>query len=413
MMRATSLALCAALVAVPLGAQQQPTPGATPPRPALPAGADTNDAQVYLEVGRTLLRKAPAEAAKAFYWATRISPGMAEGYYGRRVALLMSDPARLVLYMEGDKKVVESAEMRRIDSLYLRALTLNPLLYRRLDDILLRKYLEEAVMRSVRRTVSAAEEPSATEVSFWIESWLRSADPSIRAWLAYSEGRYDEALKLYATAIRQTKEKSDVHADRARTFLLAGRADSAVAEFGRAIAEARKRDRKETVAVYESKAVLEHSTGVVLEAMGRDSAAREAYGRAITEDLSYHPAHAYMALLALRTGDTATAVSELALAVQIKGDDPGLRFVNGTTLAAVGQGTAAVTELEKAIELEPYFAAPYEFLGRIYHAAGFDDDAVRYYKEFLTRASQRDPMRASVQERITKLTPAKPTTPDR
>jgi hypothetical protein len=54
-----------------------------PKRPRLAAGADTNDARAYYDHGLAKIERDPAEAADAFYWATRINPGVADAYYGQ------------------------------------------------------------------------------------------------------------------------------------------------------------------------------------------------------------------------------------------------------------------------------------------------------------------------------------------
>jgi hypothetical protein len=78
-------------------------------------------------------RGPPAEAAAAFYWAARLQPGWADPLYGRRVALLMTDPDRLVRYMEDNRGTIRSPEIQAIDSLQLRALSLDPFLVQTFD----------------------------------------------------------------------------------------------------------------------------------------------------------------------------------------------------------------------------------------------------------------------------------------
>jgi Flp pilus assembly protein TadD len=184
---------------------------------------------------------------------------------------------------------------------------------------------------------------------------------------------------------------------------MAGARDSALAAFGRAIDQMRAREEERTVVLYDSKALLEQSRGLIYEQMERDSLAREAYGRALQEDLSYHPAHARLAMLALSHGDTATALSELELAVQLKGDDAALRHAYAYVLGISGRVGDAAPHLQKAIELEPWYAAPYELLGRMYQSSEMLPEARRYYEGFLARASRHDPMVASVQQRLAQL----------
>jgi len=113
-----------------------------PKRPTLAMSRDTNRAAEYYAYGESVIPTDPRKAADAFYWASRLDPTWAQPLYARRVALLMaSDPAFLVGYMDGKRGYTRSKEARRIDSLELRALMLNPYLNRELDKELLLAYV--------------------------------------------------------------------------------------------------------------------------------------------------------------------------------------------------------------------------------------------------------------------------------
>src|SRR5206468_1033347 len=128
----------------------------------------------------------------------------------------------------------------------------------------------------------------------------------------------------------------ELRAERGRLLVQIGEADSALTELTQALDELRRADKKDLVYVYDSKALLEHSIGLVQQRLGNGAAAKEAFGRALTEDLSYFPAHMQLAYLGLGTKDTATALSEMDLAVQIRPGDPTLRFTYGYALATSG-----------------------------------------------------------------------------
>jgi tetratricopeptide (TPR) repeat protein len=224
-------------------------------------------------------------------------------------------------------------------------MTANPLFYRRFDAILFRAYLEESVMREARRTQGANAEANRSEMTYWIEVWLRGAGPSTRAWQAYTDGRFDVAVANYRDALKKARKEArgGQHLEMARTFALTGNADSAVAHFQVALADMRERDAKKTVRWYDSKALLEQSIGMAYEGAGNDSLAREAYGRALQEDLAYDPAHARLGAMALRRGDTTTAVSELDLAVRVKQDDPALRYRYAPATSSAALAVPALT----------------------------------------------------------------------
>jgi Flp pilus assembly protein TadD len=226
--------------------------------------------------------------------------------------------------------------------------------------------------------------------------------------VSYGAGDFDGALRYYSQALKSTKEKADLHVERGRIFGMRAEADSAIAEFRQALTEQRKRDAKDVVVVYNSKAVLEQAIGVLLEQQDSVVGAREAYGRALQEDLAYWPAHVRLGQLAITLKDTATAVSELTLAAQIAPKEGYVRALVGSSLAMLGKVDEAVTELTKAIELEPYYAMPHVMLGRIYDQAGFHDEAAASYAQFLAHASRHDPQREFAEQRAAALKAATP-----
>src|SRR5689334_20030398 len=93
------LAVALALVTPGASAQQNKN---EPRRPHLPAGLDSNSAQVYYDYGLEKLDRDPEEAANAFYWSMRLNPVSADAYYARRCALLLSDQYRFQRYVQGD-----------------------------------------------------------------------------------------------------------------------------------------------------------------------------------------------------------------------------------------------------------------------------------------------------------------------
>jgi hypothetical protein len=391
---AAALASLAALS--PVAAQKK---GAIPKRPKLQFTTDTNDAAAYYQLGERMLDRDARLAADAFYWATRLDPYSAQAFYGLRTALHLSNPWRWKRYMEDDRRVIESAEVKQIDSLLVRALMLNPFLYRKFDELMFRSYIHH----SVNSSANGSDRPMASELDFWIDQWLRRAGPETRAWMAYSNGRYGDALRGYAEAMKSTKRKAWLRTERARIFYLVGNADSALAEFGLALEELRKQDNKELVRLYDSKAVLEHSVAKLHVARNDVAAAREAYGRALEEDMAFYPAHFELASLALQTGDTATALSEMELAVQINGNEPVMRLVYAYVLSATKRYADAEQQLTKAIAAEPYYPNLYHVLGQVYEAQKKRDLAIAQYEAFLARASASHPMRDEATVRLTAL----------
>jgi tetratricopeptide (TPR) repeat protein len=383
--------------AAPLIAQRL---GPELPRPRA-AVADTNDAEAYFDFGVSVFETDPKAAAAAFYWAGRINPASSDALYGRRVALLMTNDGLRKTFIDGGRRAHDSKEIRALDSLYLRALKLNPMLYRRLDQRLLKAYIVDETERNVRRSGGQA---TRTEIDFAVDEWMRDAGSELRGWLAYSDGRFDDALSYYASAEKGVKFKAGLRIERGRIFGMIGQLDSAIAQFQLALTEMRSRDTKELVFFYDSKALFEHTIGTLLEQNGDLAGAREAYGKALQEDLSFYPAHQRLGLLALGTHDTTTALSELDLAVQVAGDEPFVRYVYGWALSSAGKYQEAREQLTKAVTLEPYFALPQVALGQVYERLNDAKNAQAAYAAFLARASQRDPQRPFAATRLREVT---------
>ena len=397
------LLLCSTLAPPPAAAQ-----GRLPKRPRLPGAADTNDARAYYDRGLALLENDPALAADAFYWATRLEPGWAEALYARRIAGFMAHESMLVRYLDGVRGVVSGKDAQALDSLEFRAQKLNPFFRRDLDRTFVYAYLMGAINSDIRRRGGSPLNPSQkVELDYYINGYLASgASLWLRGAVAASERRFPQALDLYRRALLEEKtNRVGILIDRARAFYDTDQPDSALAQLQGAIAELEKREADRLVRVYESKELFEHSIGMIHEQTDNLAAAREAYGRALQENLSYYPAHTRLGLVALVAGDTATALSELDLSVQLAPQEITARVTYGTLLARVGRTEEAMTHLQQAADVEPYYAMPHYLLGRVAEARQDTQKAIASYRAFLARASQRDQRRAEVVQRVADLGP--------
>ena len=409
-MRRTLAAAALALV-VPLAAVAQ---SPVPKRPRLDprVGTDTNDARLYHQQGLRLLEKSPGEAVDAFIWAARLDPSWADPVYGQRIAQLLKNETLVEAILSDNDTKLRSEEMRRLDSLHFRALSLNPFLHRNLDALMLRAYLfrvnkDQLDRFRMQRNAEGQDDFSLEDADLdrAIDDMFRNSGGRFRAWYAYSTGRFPEAIKYYESEVKRARPefRAEIRADLARAHFGRGDRAKALSELSLAIAELRSRDASSLVRVYESKALYEHAAGLLHEIGGATDSARAAYGRALQEDLAYWPAHRQLGMLLLSAGDTAGAVAELSQAVQLAGDDAGLRYSYGYVLTAANKLDEAVAEFRKAIELAPDYAAPYSFVGRIYDAAGFASQATDYYEAFVVRAPKRDPQVVRTMQRLTAL----------
>ena len=387
------------LATVPADADAQRA-GEVPRRPRLTADADTNDARAYLALGEQRIQDRPREAADAFYWAYQLNPTLSDALYGRYTALLMTNPQRLVLYWEGDRRTVRHPEVMAIDSLYFRALTLDPFLYLKFEAALFRMYLERWARQEIDR--SGGMRVGEAEVQRFVSELLLNAGPYIRARESYARGRFPDALRLYDDALRQARRKSAMRAERGRMHAHLRNWQPALADFTQALEEMRREDQRDLVYLYESKALLEHGIGMLHERMANLPAAREAYGRALTEELSFYPAHVRLATLALTEGDTATAMAEYALAAETT-SEPSVLYVYGAILAQTGRYDEAAAQFQRLTQTAPFYADPWFGLAMVRDAQGDGPAAVEAYRGFLARATRNHGRRAHADQRVQAL----------
>jgi tetratricopeptide (TPR) repeat protein len=394
---AVALLVAAVSAAAPLHAQRR---GEAPRRPALSAAADTNDARAYLQLGTQSIESRPAVAADAFYWAYQLDPTLSEALYGRYTAMLLSSPRRLVNYWNGDRRTVRSAEVLAMDSLYFRALTMDPFLYRRFEMHVLRSYLREVVSQDAQR--AGMDLPGAL-LEREVTAYLADSGPWLQAVDAYATGRFEDALRLYDAALPRARSKSALRAERGRLFAHVGNNANAQAEFVLALEEMRREDERNLVFLYESKALTEHGMGMLHERMGQAGPAREAYGRALTEDLAFYPAHLRLGVMALAAGDTATALSELDLAALAAGSDAAVLYTYGAVLAQLGRLDQAAEQLTRASQVAPHYADPHLAMGVVRDGQGNVAGALESYRSFLARASASHRRRAVAEQRVAAL----------
>jgi tetratricopeptide (TPR) repeat protein len=386
-MRGILLLALAVLAAAPAGAQARVD--APPPRPAL-ADADSNDAGAYFRLGQQLLETEPGKAADAFWWASQIDPAWADPLYGLFAARLLREPSLLASYLEYDPRTGAVPGVLAVNRIYVRAVRMDPFLRPQFDREILERYaVAVALGPGVRpRTPSSAD--------FYLERQLERMHPVMRGRVLAGEGRLVEALEVFDDALRRGRRANPgvqryIRHWRARLFAQAGNDSMALAELRSAI-EAGEEAEREDLRFYESKAVLAYSEGLLHERRGDLAAAREAYARALVEDLSYYAAHARLGALALAAGDSAGALMEAGMAAEVAPDDAATRLAHATMLARMGHFAEAEAEALAATKLAPYYADAWLLLGLARDALG--GDAVEAYRAFVDRARQGDPRRA-------------------
>ena len=338
-----------------------------PKRPELFAGADTNSWFAYYQNGLSNLRRRPDLAADAFYWAARLNPSAPEPLYGTWVAYWKRQPDRFWDYIEGKKFVVESKEVQHIDSLRLKALKRNPMMY---QGLWIELFDDEGPMDM-------------------------SLDPAVQGIIAYAHGNPVRAAERLGQAVKSKAYRSYRY-DRALALYQIAQYDTAANELQLLIDDMKKREEKKLVRMYESKQMFEYGIAIVMLAKGDTAAARDALGKALTEDLSFTPAHVELAHLAAATGDTATAIQELSQAAELDSTDVTAQYELGVHLMMQNKTDEATKHLRKAIALEPYYAQPYYPLAYILEFDEKNAEAADMYVAFADRAPRSDEHRAAV-----------------
>ena len=313
-----------------------PDSASLPARPDRGLGADTNNAQGYFDYGMQVVERRPAVAARAFYWASRLDPSSGDALYALHAAtiLAMSDK-ELLKYLHSDKGK-RAPNYVAFDSMQYRAYAMDPFVFASLDPTVLRRIIETQIHD---------EHPHATSAEIGMSVFAIMGGDANWAWLQYSRNELPRALATYAKVLadtsmpRHAKARDsaaitrhrkalapEFHAQRARIFYRLGEMDSAETEMKAALDGMRTHDDSTPVFFYRSKAMYEQSLGIIYQRANNFDIAREAYGHALQEDLSFYAAHSHLAQLDLVRIDTAGALTEMDLAIQLSPGDPVLRY---------------------------------------------------------------------------------------
>ena len=353
--------------------------GREPERPRLAAGADTNDAESYHEYA--IRPDVPwKKTYDAEYWAYRLDPLTPAYLHGQWQSLwYKQSPEWRDEFRAGAEFIVKSKEARELDSLFLAALIHDPFVH-------------------LYNTVC------------YVPEWITQVRSAVgRAYVYYDGGCYARAAATFDTALAKQPKRLSMRLDRARASYWVGHYGNAIKELQIVLDTLRARDQKKLVHAYESKEMLEYMLGAAYARDGQYAQAREAYGRALEENLSFYMAHAHLGDVARAQGDIATTLQEYETAVQLKADDVALRHEYGRALldAQPRRNEDAEAQFRKAIELNPYFATSYFNLAVALDNQDKKAEAVEQYTAYLARAPRDDVKGiARARERLAALTTA-------
>jgi Tfp pilus assembly protein PilF len=354
MRRILFLVVAAAFVS-PLAAQKQPKPVE---RPKLDARADTNDAHAYWEYGWSE-RVSWKKSLDAFHWARRLQPDDTHIIVALYQAFWMrQSPEWRNEYLHGAGFVVKSKEAKFLDSLRYEIAIRNPMVFLR-------------------------------GTCYRIRGIEQERDHVLSALLLYDGGCYKEAAVRYAQAIEKYPGRLWLRIDRAHALYRSNQHGEAITELQAVLDTLEGRAVKRLAHAYETRAIFEFMIGNAYLAARNMEGAREAYQRALTEDLSLYWVHARLAELAMDKRDKFTALSEYEQAIALKEDDGVLQHDYGVALSTNGRFADAEPRFRRALELEPYFSTAYYNLAVSLDGQGKRAEAREAYQAFLVRAPRK------------------------
>jgi len=347
------------------------------PRPRLPTGSDTNAASAYYHWG-VRFGVEPDTAEMALYWAAKLDPEWAEPLYARffnALKAIRHDASvtfmRTHSYRAAGNVALTPRQIRVVDSLQQIAWQRNPFLF--------------------------------SDLEFQGLPPGRPGEPVHDGWLAFAKSRFAPAESLFAVALRKQPEAVAIRIYRARALFYLRRFDGAVAELAAARDTVSRSTEARLSPVLPSVEMFDFAIGIARVQQDDFPSARAAFERALTANLAFYWAHTRLAGSALALHDTATALAELEMAIQLEERDPVLRLYRGVVLQTAGRLPEAEMDFRKAIELDPYYAAPYYWLASSCRTRGDTSSAIVQFRQYLARAARSDANRAYAVRALTAL----------
>jgi tetratricopeptide (TPR) repeat protein len=212
------------------------------------------------------------------------------------------------------------------------------------------------------------------------------------------KGQYVRALKSFANALTAHPRDIELHYLRAQLFYRVAQFDSAAAQL-RILSDSMERRQTKRIGAYIPRATIFYAQGRAYAEAGDLAASREAYERALVEDLAFYMASVRLAGLALATRDTAAAMRHFEHAVTVQPADAALRFYYGVVLSSRDQRSEAAEQYMRAIDINPYYAPPYLHLGQLLERSDLEN-AITAYHMYLARVAQGDSTRQWVLNRL-------------
>lgn len=143
--------------------------------------------------------------------------------------------------------------------------------------------------------------------------------------------------------------------------------------------------------------------GEINASLERNDVALQAYSKAAEARKDWYEPRFRRGVLLLKLQQTDQAINELQAAVKLKPDFAQASYWLGRAYRAAGQFAAARSQFQRAIQLQGnYYEARY-FLGRTLDELGQAPDAVATYTAIINEAPPNDPWRAEAQRELDRI----------
>lgn len=348
---AVGAVLLATCVVAPLTAQE-------PLR--LPPDVDPNDWQSYYQEGFKHMMTRPDRAEQYFIRAARLEPSVAEAYVARFAAWWAARPELWRLWVREDRLALDDSGVQTAEAWLDKAYLINPFL-------------------------------QPTMLMLASPGWTRHPPdaPYWRGITSYIQGRWKESTQEFTKELRRGGDHWSAYYWRALGYVQMGKTDSAGRDLQAILDSIGRFEETHTLHGLLGSAELYYTLGLLRLKTEDRVGAKAAFEQAFVRNLSFYMGHQHYANILVAEGDTAGAIREYALAIQMQPADEVLRFNYGTILLQAGRADSAAAQFREAVRLNPDYAPPYFNDALALERAGHVIEARSMYEDFLARAPAR------------------------
>ncbi len=204
----------------------------------------------------------------------------------------------------------------------------------------------------------------------------------------YHQGRLEEAVKEYTTAIRLQPDYAEAHNNLGLVYYLQGRVEEAIAEYMTALRLTNGFPK------------AHNNLGAAYFKQGRMDEAIQEYMTALKLKPDDADPHNNLGNTYATQGRLEEAIKEYTAALKLKPDFPEVHHNLGIVYATQGRLDEAIKEYMAALKLKPDYAEAHYNLGNTYKTKGLKDEAKREFETVL-KLRPNDPKARQALESLT------------